>query len=260
MIIFTLLFGLALIVIATLVVLALVGMVIELIKWVVKATIALTVATLGGVLVRLVAQAGATQVEGLDPVGFGLVCGLIAGATILVLIMRTSGSHQSAPPDKQVLRDNDANIAAAKRAGHIPEKTSAIAQLDPAPTEVDPQVRAAWKRAGKFLPDQSQRIGAARRDCARVLAAATGHEALDPALIDCAVLVRRQVPALVKATAALWDEAGPGERDGLAARLLASLESLAASARAQTDRRRRALADELEAVHAHVANRTGEAG
>ncbi len=258
MIIFALLFRLALIIVAVLVVLALVGAAMELIKWMVRASIALAAAGLGGVLAGLVAQAGATQIEGQDPARFGVVCGLIASAVILVLIVRHGRASEFTERDGQVLREIDAKIAAAEGAGHIPGATSAIAHLEPAPAEADPQVRAAWKRADKLLPGQRKRLAAARRDCARVLAAATRPDALDPALIDCAALVRRQVPALVQTTAALWDDAAPGERDGLAARLSASLESIAASARAQTDRRSRAMADELEAVHAHVANRTAE--
>lgn len=215
--------------------------VLRLLLWVlVKAALVVCVAAGASLLVGALAASAVGQEDGLAAAASGLGAGLVSGLIVLVALWRRAfptWTQESAP---------------------IHDQTSSEPSDLPPPEadETDPEISAAWKSAERLLPEARRRLAAARSDCARVLVASREDAAPDMALIDCAVLIRRQVPALVEATAALWEHSTPVERKVQGQRLLESLERLAATARAETDRHRRDLEDALDAVHAHVANRT----
>lgn len=228
-------------------ILLLVALVIGLIRVLLRALVAaayigarLCLATLGGVLAGFSAQAIAQHYRASEPELTGLLIGILVCAGIIAWLFR----KPQRPFDGAVL-STEGSVAG----------TDAKSAEEPQLPEIELAVRVAWDRAVELVPSERRRLLTARASCARLLRLAQGN-VMDSGLIDCAALVRRNVPALVDHVAALWDDADQAERAELAAELVSDLEKLAQRSKVDVDRQRQALRNNLTIVRTHVANRT----
>lgn len=103
-------------------------------------------------------------------------------------------------------------------AGDVRRAASAIsdAALDP--------YEQAWATAREFVPKAA--LDGAQDASARILALSEREGSIDPEVIDCAITLRRHVPALVGETEELLATADRAEREAAVAELVADLRNL----------------------------------
>lgn len=118
----------------------------------------------------------------------------------------------------------------------------------PSEPKGDALVTEAWHALATMVPaDCLPRLYVAREQCARLLGKADGGT-LDMEMLECAVLLRRNLPELAERVGTLWQDADMVERDELSAAILDDATVLGERAGALVERQRRGLKDNLEIV------------
>lgn len=204
---------------------------------------ALVAGLLGGVLLQALAESQGAA----DPSAVGRLSGVLAGgATFAGLVMWR-------------LRRGDDVRRREEQVTVLPPDAGVAPQLTAPVQESDPGVRAAWDMARELLPLRPRKLRSARDRCAQLLALAEDPASgLDSGLIDAAALIRRNLPALVNDTAALWPVLDAAGRETHSAVLLENLDRLGRHAQREIARHRGVLEERLAVVHAHIASRTAE--
>lgn len=230
-------------------VLAVAAFAIWLIGFVVRAIVAVAIvvtylclAALAGTLVSFLTNAIVANYNWADPEVAGILIGGMTFVGIFALLLRNarrSFDDSRSPPPVRVLDTQPQPVE------------------EPQVPETEPSVRAAWDRVFEFVPSERGRVRTARASCAQLLTLAQGN-VTDGRVIDCAALVRRNVPALVAHVEALWVDSDPAERVDLSTNLLTDLEKLAERSKIEVSRHRQVLHENLKIVRTHVANRTTE--
>lgn len=121
----------------------------------------------------------------------------------------------------------------------------------------DAALAASWDIALALARPGDRRLAAARRACARLLHAADATP-LDVEAMDCAIIIRRHIPDLIAHTAALCENAGREEAQGLTEDMIASIEKIAADADRLNERERNRLRHGLKVLRAHIDSRTAK--
>ena len=119
----------------------------------------------------------------------------------------------------------------------------------------DQALQDAWETASMEAVGSGSRIAVVRNSC-RHLLEAYALDPLDPILIDGAVLIYKQVPALVVTCLDRCRGASSSIREASLEELVESLESIGADADRRTRPSRRAQNDAFQTAREHVANRT----
>lgn len=229
-------------IIGVLIMLALGVMVLGLILALVWAAVAIGAAVMAGVTAGMLATAIAQSAQLAEPAMLGVPVGIAVFLAVAALLLRRMFN----------VRTGAKRLKVKVRNG-LPE-----ALPEPEPVERDAKVREAWTRARDLVPDAAlAQVVRARADCAALLDMADG-DMLDPALIDLAAMLRRNVPALVQQVDALWRTSSRAEQAELGQGLAEDLVRMGAAARPFVDRRRETLRDGLAALRNHVAAQTRE--
>lgn len=241
----TLMFKIVLFAMQAAVALAAIGAIFVLARWLMKVLVLIG----GALLIAIAVGLSASSAGGFEESDGGMAAGTLAFPVALVCLiawkgLRTKGRQKRdlAGADVQTIR-------------HKPERGDApyAGPIEPA---ADAAVSMAWNKAAAMLSgDSLAPIHAARASCSELLLVARG-EGLDFDTVDCACVIRRNLPELIVRTEALWGAAAPAEREGLAAGLREDLLRLGQMAVVRLDRHREALRDDLTAIRQHLAGRS----
>lgn len=225
--------------------LAAIGAVVVLARWLMNALVLIG----GALLIAVAVGLTASRLGGFEAGDGGMTAGALAFPVALLCLIAWRGFWTK--------RDQVRDLANAE-AQTTRHKAD---QRDPpyaGPNEpaADAAVSKAWNKAAAMLSgDNLAPIHAARASCAELLLVVQNN-GLDLDMIDCACVIRRNLPELIVRTEALWGTAASAERQDLAAGLREDLLRIGQMAVIRLDRQRDALRDDLTAIRQHLAGRT----
>ena len=237
---------------AVLLAVALFTLFLRLAAYLVRIVIKLVVSLATGVLAATVGSALAQTAELSQPDLVGVPVGVLVFAGCILHMTR-----------KPLADETYATYQAAIARLDVPPAHPVAAPaplISSGPAENDPAVKRAWDRAFEIASADRGRLTAARQDCAALLDAAE-KGTLDLGVIDLAVMVKRNVPALVakveelrKLGRASYNSA---EDQELVDGLVDDLGRIGGAARRSLDAHADNLNQDLEVLRSHIRARTG---